>query len=114
MVNDRPEPNGPGLPCKDGGYLLATMVWAPRREIAATSLSRRDLLSSFPVSSPAFQILERKYSSPYLVKMSLPSLGAGNVRTPLVRIITADFQSADLNRTRCVPASVSTVYSPDG
>src|SRR5712691_11861665 len=90
------------------------MVVAPRREFAATSLSRRDLLSSFPVSAPACQILERKYSSPYLAKMSLPSLGAGNFWTGLVRIITADFESADLSRTRWVPASVSTVYSPDG
>src|SRR5436309_2993441 len=90
------------------------MVWTPRREIAATSLSRRDLLSSFPVSLPACQILERKYSSPYLAKMSLPSLGAGYVWTALLRIITADFQLADLSRTRWLPASVSTVYSPDG
>src|SRR5260370_12408383 len=95
-----------------GDYLLAKTGWRPRRAWEATSNSRFVFRSSLPLLLPAVQTWERKYSSPYWLKMSFPWLGVVDVSTLLARIITADLESADLSRTTLGATSVSTVYSP--
>jgi hypothetical protein len=60
----------------NAGYFRASTGSIPRRLYAATSSSRLVFRSWQPVSIPAFQICERKYSSPYLLNISLPLLGA--------------------------------------
>src|SRR5579859_7895634 len=86
----------------------------PRCAITATSVSRRVFRSSFPVLLPGFQIWERKYSSPYLLKTSLPSVGVADVWVGMERIITDDLASADLTFITPGATSVETMYSPAG
>jgi len=92
-----------------GDYLLAITGWRPRRAWEATSNSRFVFRSSLPLLLPAVQTWERKYSSPYWLKMSFPWLVVVDVSTLLARIITADLESADLSRTTLGATSVSPV-----
>src|SRR5205823_5666951 len=98
--------------CVCAGYLLATIDARPRRALAATSTSRCDLRSSRPVLLPACHTCERKYSSPYLWKISLLLSAVPIVWTALVWIIAEELLSSDRNRMTPGAATLSTTYWP--